>query len=127
MMILLLGSNVAIAAENQSLTLTYSGVMVDIGTQRYRSSGGSVVSASVPLAGTTLSLTSAHLEYSIQADVKGNDVTGHASLELRGQDANLGPVSLEGPVSLTDMVPAVGFPLDPAQPNNPLACFPNCT
>ena len=126
MMLLLLGSNVAIAAENQSLTLTYSGVMVDIGSQRYRSNGGSLVSASVAVAGTTLSLSSAHLEYSIQADVKGNDVAGHASLELRGRDANLGKVSLEGRFNLTGMVPAVGFPI--TDPTNPLACLSSgCT
>ena len=101
MLLLLLGSNVAIAAENQSLTLTYTGVIVDIGSQHYRSRGGSFVSASVTVAGTTLSLTSAHLVYSIEAEVRGNDVSGHAVLDLRGQDDNFGVVSLTGGVNLT--------------------------
>ena len=126
MLLLLLGSNVAIAAENQSLTLTFTGVIVDIGSQHYRSRGGSFVSASVTVAGSTLSLTSAHLVYSIEAEVRGNDVSGHAVLDLRGQDANFGVVSLTGGVNLTGMVPAVGLPI--TDPNNPLACFPNgCT
>ena len=126
LLLLLLGSNVAIAAENQSLTLTYTGIMVDIGSQHYRSRGGSLVSAAVTVAGTTLSLTSAHLEYSIEAEVKGNNVAGHATLDLRGEDATFGVVSLNGRVELTGMVPAVGLPI--SDPNNPLACLPNsCT
>ena len=53
LLILLLGSNVAIAAANQSITLSYFGIMTDIGSQSYRSSGGSLVSASVTAAGKT--------------------------------------------------------------------------
>jgi len=78
LLILLLGSNVAIAAESQSLTLSFSGILTDIGSQTYRSSGGSLVSASVTAAGKTISLSSAHLEYSIDAKVQGNNVAGHA-------------------------------------------------
>ena len=132
LLILLLGSNVAIAAERHSLTLTYFGAMVDIGSQRYNSSGGSLVSASVTAGGKTFSLNSAHLEYSIEAKVQGNNVAGHATLQLKGHDSKSGEdaksdegtksgqFSLAGRFDLTGMVPAVGFPLDPTQPDNPL-------
>src|SRR5437667_10821005 len=99
MLLLLLGSNVAIAAENQSLTLTFTGVIVDIGSQHYRSRGGSFVSASVTVAGSTLSLTSAHLVYFVEAEGRGNDVFGRAVLGLRGQGADFGVVSLQGGVN----------------------------
>ncbi len=126
LMLLLLGSNVAIADKSQSLTLTFGGVLVDVGVQRYHLSGGSLVSASVAAPGTTLSLTSTHLEYSVDAKVQGNTVTGHADLQLRGKDSKSGVVSLEGRVNLNDMIPAIGFPV--TDPNNPLACLPSsCT
>ena len=138
LLILLLGSNVAIAAENQRITLSYSGILVDIGSQSYSSRGGSLVSASVTAAGKTFSLTSAHLEYSIDAKVQGNDVAGHATLQLKsqgaksgeetnsGEDNNSGQFSVAGRFDLTGMIPAIGFPI--TDPNNPLACLPNsCT
>ena len=132
LLILLLGSNVAIAAENQRITLSYSGILVDIGSQSYSSRGGSLVSASVTAAGKTFSLTSAHLEYSIDAKVQGNDVAGHATLQLKSQGAKSGEgtnsdqFSVAGRFDLTGMIPAIGFPI--TDPTNPLACLPDsCT
>ena len=138
LLILLLGSNVAIAAESQSLTLSFSGILTDIGSQTYRSSGGSLVSASVTAAGKTISLSSAHLEYSIDAKVQGNNVAGHATLQLKShvaksgedtkssEDTSLGQFSVAGRFDLTGIIPAVGFPI--TDPTNPLACLPNsCT
>ncbi len=127
-MLLLLGSNVAIADKSHSLTLSFEGVLVDVGIQHYHLSGGSLVSASVAAPGTTLSLTSTHLEYSVDAKVRGNTVTGHADLQLGGKDSKSGVVSLEGRVNLNDMIPAIGFPLSPSDPSNPLACLASsCT
>jgi len=132
LLILLLGSNVAIAAESQSLTLSFSGILTDIGSQTYRSSGGSLVSASVTAAGKTISLSSAHLEYSIDAKVQGNNVAGHATLQLKshgaksGEDTSPSQFSVAGRFDLTGIIPAVGFPI--TDPTNPLACLPNsCT
>ena len=132
LLILLLGSNVAIAAENQRITLSYSGILVDIGSQSYSSRGGSLVSASVTAAGKTFSLSSAHLEYSIDAKVQGNDVAGHATLQLKshgaksGEDTNSDQFSVAGRFDLTSMIPAIGFPI--TNQTNPLACLPDsCT
>src|SRR3989441_2563650 len=112
--------------------------MTDIGSQSYRSSGGSLVSASVTVAGKTFSLTSAHLEYSIDAKVQGNNVAGKATLQLKSngaksgedtnsaEDKNSGQFSVAGRFDLTGMIPAIGFPI--TDPTNPLACLPDsCT
>ena len=132
MILMLTGSNAAMASPHNTLTLGLAGGFVDIGSQKYHSKGTAAVSIS--FFATSIP-SSVGFSYSIDASVQGAAVSGKAHFQLGGESeeeededkASSSPVSVEGRVQLVDMIPAVGLPLSPSDPSNPLACLPSCT
>ncbi|TMQ00351.1 MAG: hypothetical protein E6K99_02720 [Thaumarchaeota archaeon] len=131
-LLMLTGSNVAMAKPHNTLTLGLAGGFVDIGSQKYHSKGTAAVSIS--FNGTSIP-SSVGFSYSIDASVQGTAVSGKAHFQLGGEseeeedddNASTSPVNVKGRVQLFDMIPAVGLPLSPSDPSNPLACLPSCT
>ena len=127
--------NVASAEGSRphQLTLGLVGGFVNVASQQYFQSGGVVTH--VHLEHLQVSLSSTSLTYTLNAAVSGSTVSGTAFFSLTGvgsvsndddHPTASGPVSVVGQALLVGMVPAVGFPLDPKHPKNPLACSPNC-
>ena len=116
-----------------TVALGLAGSLVNVPHQQYQQSGGAATY--LRLRRISVSLSSASLTYSLNAAVSGTTVSGTAYFNLTGAGSSgdeenspvyTGPVSVVGQAVLVGMVPAVGFPLDPTQPTNPLACNPNC-
>ncbi len=120
--LMLTGSSAAIANPHTSLTLGLAGGFVDIGSQKYHLEG--TAATSISFFGTSIPSTT-RFAYSLDASVQGNAVTGDADLQLGGKDSKSGVVSLEASVNLNGMIPAIGLPI--TDPNDPLACSPDCT
>ncbi len=133
------GSSAAMASPHQKLTLGLVGAFVDIGSQAYRSKGSAATSIS--FLGTSIP-SSAGFSYSIDTSVQGVAVSGRAHFQIGGGSGEEGgeeggddgedqaaasSISLEGQVQVVGMIPAVGLPLSPSDPSNPLACLPTCT
>src|SRR5438445_4339937 len=119
-------------SEYHTAALGLAGSFVNVASQQYQQSGGAATY--VRLRHISVSLSSVSLTYSLNAAVSGTAVSGTAYLSLTGRGSSgdeddrayNGPVSVVGQAVLVGMVPAVGFPLDPTQPTNPLACNQNC-
>ena len=127
--------SVAFASESthHTVALGLAGSFVNVGNQQYHQSGGAATYVSIK--SISISLSTVSLTYRLNAAVSGTTVSGAAYFRLtgtglsggdEGSSSVSGPVSVVGQAVLVGMIPAVGFPLDPTQPTNPLACNPNC-
>src|SRR2546426_12833050 len=105
MILMLTGSNAAMASPHNTLTLGLAGGFVDIGSQKYHSKGTAAVSIS--FFGTSIP-SSTGFSYSIDASVQGVAVSGEAHFQLGGEseeeeeededNASASPVSVKGRV-----------------------------
>src|SRR2546428_13609119 len=81
MILMLTGSNAAMASPHNTLTLGLAGGFVDIGSQKYHSKGTAAVSIS--FFGTSIP-SSTGFSYSIYASVQGVAVSGRAHFQNGG-------------------------------------------
>jgi hypothetical protein len=133
-MLLIAIPNVAFAegSNYHSMSLGLAGGFAHVANQQYQQSGGAATYAR--LRHISVSLSSVSLTYGLNAAVAGSTVSGTAYFSLTGTGSSgdddrpvvSGPVSVVAQAVLVGMVPAVGFPLDPTQPANLIACYPNC-
>src|SRR2546428_13071251 len=82
MILMLTGSNAAMASPHNTLTLGLAGGFVDIGSQKNHSKGTAAVSIS--FFGTSIP-SSTGFSYSIDASVQGVAVSGGAHFQLCGE------------------------------------------
>jgi hypothetical protein len=113
MLFLLVGSSPVFAEDNHhdsqpNLTLTLSGGILDSGTQHYSHSGGEL--AALFVNGVPVDISSAHLEYSLQAVISGFAVQGQATFSLAYSDSTGANVQIDGSAPISDMMPAEYFP-----------------
>lgn len=99
---------VTFAASSQTLALGLAGGFVDIGSQRYTSTGSAASYISV-MGGPDLS-TAAKFGYSIDASVQGLSVSGHAQFHLTSAGSEDSQIRVEAQARLVEMVPAISFP-----------------
>src|SRR2546428_8474956 len=79
MILMLTGSNAAMASPHNTLTLGLAGGFVDIGSQKYHSKGTAAVSIS--FFGTSIP-SSTGVSYSIDASVQGVAVSGRGHFPI---------------------------------------------
>ncbi|MDA4123895.1 MAG: hypothetical protein OK438_00400 [Thaumarchaeota archaeon] len=105
----LLFAPVASAKSSQPLTLTITGSIDSSGTQHYVvNQVGGFLYASVK--GSILNPSSGTIHYSLVADVNGLSVKGQAEVHVKGVTTGGSPVTMDGKVSISGMIPAEAFP-----------------
>jgi hypothetical protein len=102
-------SNFASQGPSHKLDVALSGAVLSAGEQRYATSGGALLSAS--LLGHKINVAASSLTYSFHAKVSGLDAEGRATLRLSGWAAGGERVSLHAETDVDRMVPAAAFPL----------------
>ncbi|HEV2225839.1 MAG TPA: hypothetical protein VGR56_03430 [Nitrososphaerales archaeon] len=118
MLFLLVGSSPVFAEDNhqdQNLSLTLSGGILDSGTQHYSHSGGEL--AAVLVGGVPMDTSSAHLEYSLDAVITGLAVQGQATFSLSYLDSTGALVQIDGSAPINGMIPAEFFPFTCTNPD----------
>ncbi len=112
----LLGGTTAAFADNnqhdaqasQTLTGTMIGAVLNLGTQTYSVSGGTVAAAYI--GGQPVDPTTATIKYSFFATQKGFTTKGFAHIDFSGMTAT-GSVSVEGNFNINNTLPAAAVPL----------------